>query len=489
MDQDVRMFNKSERLSVFPAFFRVSGKRVSVFGNGDEAFAKVRLLLNTDAKIVAYASDPEADYAVFLSGQGIEIVAAEFSPEQVENAALVFAATGDAALDRDIVLAARARKIPANAVDQPEFCDFYTPALVNRAPVAVAIGTEGAGPVLAQMIRARIDQMLSPSLGRLAGLAAEYRDAAERLVPRGVSRRIFWRRFFSGDVADAVDASDLAGARRSANALLSGSGRAEGHVWLVGAGPGAEDLLTLRAQRVLMEADAIVYDALVPQAIVDMGRRDAERLSVGKRKNCHSKSQAEINRLLVELGRQGKRVVRLKSGDPLVYGRAGEEMAALREAGVSYEIVPGITSAFAAAADFDLPLTLRGVASSLIFTTGHDLTGDVLPDWASLAVSGATIAVYMGRTVAASVAERLMGAGLAPETTVAVVENASRADRRLFHGVLRELPDLEAREDLSGPVMVIIGEAVAGANFEKSEPLSAFKAEYAKAREEVGMRG
>jgi len=215
-----------------------------------------------------------------------------------------------------------------------------------------------------------------------------------------------------------------------------------------------------------------------------MGRRDAERLSVGKRKNCHSKSQDEINRLLVTLGRDGKRVVRLKSGDPLVYGRAGEEMAALREAGISYEIVPGITSAFAAAADFDLPLTLRGVASSLIFTTGHDLTGDVLPGWASLAISGATIAVYMGRTVAASVAGRLMDAGLSPDTTVAIVENASRGDRRLFHGVLRELPDLEAREDLAGPVMVIIGEAVAGANFERSEPLSAW---VAMAREEMGI--
>ncbi|SMF67603.1 uroporphyrin-III C-methyltransferase / precorrin-2 dehydrogenase / sirohydrochlorin ferrochelatase [Xaviernesmea oryzae] len=470
------MSRDTERLSVFPAFFRVSGRSVLVFGNGDEAFAKVRLLGNTDARIVAYAPSPEEDYAAYLVAQGIEIVRAEFSPAQVRGAALVFAATGNAARDREIVTAARAEKIPANAVDQPEFCDFYTPAIVNRAPVAVAIGTEGAGPVLAQMIRARIDQMLSPSLGRLARLAAEYRDAAERLVPRGVSRRIFWRRFFSGDVADAVDANDTAAARRSANALLSTTGRAEGHIWLVGAGPGAEDLLTLRAQRVLMEADAIVYDALVPQAIVDMGRRDAERLPVGKRKNCHSKSQDEINRLLVELGRQGKRVVRLKSGDPLVYGRAGEEMAALREAGISYEIVPGITSAFAAAADFDLPLTLRGVASSLIFTTGHDLTGDVLPDWASLAVSGATIAVYMGRTVAASVAERLMGAGLAADTTVAVIENASRADRRLFHGVLKELPDLEARDDLAGPVMVIIGEAVAGANFEKSEPLSARRA-------------
>ncbi len=464
------------RLTTFPAFFRVSGRTVAVFGNGDEAFAKVRLLRNTDAHIVAYAEDPEPDYRDYLAANKLDVIGASFAADQVDGAALVFAATGDEQQDQAIVTAARAARIPANAVDQPEFCDFLTPALVNRAPVAVAIGTEGAGPVLAQMIRARVDQMLSPSLGRLASLAVDYRDSVERLIPKGVSRRIFWRRFFTGAVADSVDAGDVSGARRSANALLSTSGRAEGHVWLVGAGPGAEDLLTLRAQRVLMEADVIVYDALVPQAIVDMGRRDAERLSVGKRKNCHSKSQGEINRLLVRLGQDGKRVVRLKSGDPLVYGRAGEEMAALREAGISYEIVPGITSAFAAAADFDLPLTLRGVASSLIFTTGHDLTGDVMPDWARLAVSGATIAVYMGRSVAASVAGRLVEAGLSPDTTVAVVENASRTDRRLFHGVLKELPDLEARDDLAGPVMVIIGEAVAGANFQRSEPLSAWTA-------------
>jgi len=462
---------RTEQLSVFPAFFRVEGRVVAVFGNGDEAFAKVRLLLNTQAKVVAFTPAPEADYHAFLIANHIETVRGDFSPDQVKGATLVFAATGDAEADCAIVDAARAERIPANAVDQPDYCDFYTPALVNRAPVAVAIGTEGAGPVLAQMIRAQIDQMLSPSLGKLAELATRFRKPVDRLVPRGVARRIFWREFFSGSVADAVNAGHVAQAEQAADELLRSSREVEGRVWLVGAGPGAEDLLTLRAQRVMMEADVIVYDALVPQAIVDMGRRDAERLSVGKRKGCHSKSQEEINDLLVQLGREGKRVVRLKSGDPLVYGRAGEEMAALRAAGIGYEIVPGITSAFAAAADFELPLTLRGVASSLVFTTGHDLTGDVLPDWASLAVSGATIAVYMGRTVAASVAGRLMQAGLPPETTVAIIENASRRDRRLMHGILRDLPDLEHRDELGGPVMVIIGDAVAGANFEQSEPL------------------
>jgi uroporphyrin-III C-methyltransferase/precorrin-2 dehydrogenase/sirohydrochlorin ferrochelatase len=461
----------TEQLSVFPAFMRVEGRMTAVFGNGDEAFAKVRLLLNTRAKIVAFADQPAADYAAFLAANTIETVREPFAPTQMHGAVLVFAATGDAALDRQIAAAARLAKIPVNAVDQPDECDFYTPAIVNRAPLAVAIGTEGAGPVLAQMIRAQVDQLLAPSLGRLAQLAISYRKAVENSIPKGVARRIFWRRFFSGSVADAIGAGDISQAQRIADDLLNASGRAAGHVWLVGAGPGAEDLLTLRAQRAMMEADVLVYDALVPQAIVEMGRRDAERLSVGKRKGCHSKSQAEINDLLVELGRNGKRVVRLKSGDPLVYGRAGEEMAALRAAGISYEIVPGITSAFAAAADFQLPLTLRGVASSLIFTTGHDLAGDVLPDWASLAISGATIAVYMGRTVAASVAGRLMEAGLPAETTVAVIENASRNDRRLLHGTLKDLPDLQFRHELTGPVMVIIGDAVAGANFEHSEPL------------------
>jgi uroporphyrin-III C-methyltransferase/precorrin-2 dehydrogenase/sirohydrochlorin ferrochelatase len=486
MIKDSASFNKGlcvldrdDQLSVFPAFFRVEEKKVVVVGDGDEALAKVRLLLNTRADICLVSAVPERELSELVTRHAICHVAADFEAPLLAGAALVFAATGDNAADRAIVEAARSMRIPANAVDQPEICDFLTPAIVNRAPVAVAIGTEGTGPVLAQMIRAQIDQILAPSLGPLARLATRFRDAVDRSLPKGVSRRVFWRRFFTGEVADALRAGRLPEAERAAEKLLETMDRVRGHVWLVGAGPGAEDLLTLRAQRVMMEADVIVHDALVPQAIVDMGRRDADRIPVGKRKGCHSKSQNEINDLLVELGQAGKRVVRLKSGDPLVYGRAAEEMNALREAGISYEIVPGITSAFAAAADFELPLTLRGVASSLIFTTGHDLTGNTLPDWASLAVSGATIAVYMGRSVAASVAGRLIEAGLPPETTVAVIENASRRNRRMLHGVLADLPDLDRRDDLTGPVMVIIGDAVAGAKLDNSEPLLSRQAQMA----------
>jgi uroporphyrin-III C-methyltransferase/precorrin-2 dehydrogenase/sirohydrochlorin ferrochelatase len=463
---------KQSQLSVFPAFFKVEDRVVVIIGEGEEALAKVRLVAETRAAITIVAENPEPALAKLIAERDFKHIAADYRADHLNDAVLVFAATGDRQTDERIVSDARAQKIAVNAVDRPDICDFYTPALVNRAPVAVAIGSEGAGPVLTQIIRASVERLLSPSLGALARMAVIYRNPVEKLLPAGAPRRTFWKSFFTGSVARAVEGGDLSSARREATRLLKASGPAVGHVWLVGAGPGAEDLLTLRAQRVLQNADVIVHDALVPENVVAMGRRDAERIPVGKRKGCHSKRQEDINALLVSLARDGKRVVRLKSGDPLVFGRAGEEMAALRTAEIGYEVVPGITSALAAAATMELPVTLRGVASSLVFTTGHDMKGDVLPDWARLAVSGATIAVYMGKSVAASIAARLIEGGLAGDTTVAVIENASRSDQRMFYGTLRELPALEARSELKGPVMVIIGDAVAGARIENAVPLN-----------------
>jgi uroporphyrin-III C-methyltransferase/precorrin-2 dehydrogenase/sirohydrochlorin ferrochelatase len=474
----IAMSSANAKLNAFPVFMRVDGEAVVIVGNGEEALAKARLVSQSSAVLRIVAEDADPGLLQFIASAGAVHTKAPYEAAHLHGAVLVFAASGDEMLDRRVVEDARRLGIPVNAVDQPDLCDFYTPALVNRAPVAIAIGTEGAGPVLAQMLRGRIDRMLSPSLGRLAALAASFRTAAETL-PKGNRRRRFWSEFFAGAPAKAIEAGEFAEAHGAALDLLAANGPARGHIALVGAGPGAEDLLTLRAHRLLMEADVIVHDALVPEAIVAMGRRDAERLSVGKRKGCHTKSQDEINALLIELGRAGKRVVRLKSGDPLVFGRAGEEMAALRDAGIAYEVVPGVTAAFAAAADFELPLTLRGVSSSMVFTTGHDLKGNSLPDWAKLAISGATVAVYMGRSVAAEVAGRLIEAGLSPDTAVAVVENASLSSRRRFHGTLADLPSLEARADLTGPVMTIIGDAVAGANFEGSEPLAAHRHEIA----------
>lgn len=466
------MTQSPAKLNAFPVFVRVEGKAVVIVGGGDEAFAKARLLDQSSARLIILSDRLAPEFAGWITANGASHLDAAYKPSHLAGAVMIFAATGDAEQDRLVSEDARRLGIPVNAVDRPELCDFFTPALVNRAPLVVAVGTEGAGPVLAQMVRAKIDRMLSPSLGSLATLANSFREVAEALLPKGAPRRRFWREFFAGAPARAMERGEPDEANRAASDLLANDGPAAGHVVLVGAGPGAEDLLTLRAHRHLMEADVIVYDALVPEAVVAMGRRDAERLPVGKRKGCHSKSQAEINTLLVGLGREGKRVVRLKSGDPLVFGRAGEEMQALRDAGISYEVVPGVTAAFAAAADFELPLTLRGVSSSMVFTTGHDLKGKSLPDWAKLAISGATVAVYMGRSVAADVATRLIEAGLAADTAVAVVENASLAGRRKFHGTLADLPTLQDRSDLTGPVMTIIGDAVAGANFAGSEPLS-----------------
>lgn len=465
--------NDQPKLDAFPIFMRVAERAVVIAGGGEEAFAKARLLAQSSAGVTVVAAEIEPGFARWADGNGIALVRAPFERSHIEGAALVFAATGDEAADRAVVEAARAAGIPVNAVDRPELCDFYTPALVNRAPLAVAIGTEGAGPVLAQKIRMQIERLLPPSLGALASLAASYRATVETLVEKGAQRRGFWNAFFSGKTARRVEAGDIDGARRATDDLLLHPEASEGHVALVGAGPGAEDLITLRAHRLLMEADVIVHDALVPDAVVALGRRDAERIAAGKRKGCRIKSQDEINALLVALASAGKRVVRLKSGDPLVFGRAGEEMAALRDAGISYEVVPGVTSAFAAAADFELPLTLCGIASSMVFTTGHDLKGKTLPDWARLAIDGATIAVYMGRSNAAEVAGRLIEAGLSPETGVAVVENAGQPRRRLLHGTLSDLPALAGRSELTGPVMTIIGDTVGGARFDNSVPIAA----------------
>ena len=463
---------KKRRLDVFPAFFKVRDQRVIVVGHGAEAAAKVRLLGETNARIQIVSHEMEPVLQQAIESVGAEHLREAFRPEVLEGAALVFTAREDEALDRAVVEAARAAGVPVNAVDRPDLCDFYTGALVNRAPVAVAITSTGVGPVLARHIRARIEAMLPRATGDLAQLAESFRETVSRVIRDGAARRRFWARFFAGPVAAHVHSGRTDLARVETQRLLNGHADETGFVWLVGAGPGAEDLLTLRAQRLLQEADVIVYDALVPASVVAMGRRDAERISVGKRKGAHSVPQADTNRLLVELARQGRKVVRLKSGDPLVFGRAGEEMAALKDAGIGFEVVPGVTAAFAAAASAQLPLTLRGVASTLVFATGHNTRSETLPDWAGLALKGATVAVYMGRSVAASVSARLIAAGMKPATPVAIIENAAQAGERQFSGVLSDLSHLSGRDDVGGPVLIIIGDAVGHAGLENAEPLA-----------------
>ena len=455
------MSDTDRKLAVFPAFHKVAGRRVVVVGGGHEAAAKIRLLSETKAEIVVFARALDKETGVDLIAAHADWRGAWPGVADIAGAALIFAATGSEEGDREIRALAKEAGVPVNVVDRPELCDFYTPAIVNRAPLAVAVASEGVAPVLSRHVRARIEALLAPSFGDLAGLAEKLRQRVARRFAASADRRRFWARFFSGPIAEKVFAGELGDAEREALRTLDADEPFAGHVSLVGAGPGAEDLLTLRAQRALQEADVIVYDRLVPAAIVAQGRRDAERIYVGKAKGAHSASQDEINAILVREAKKGRRVVRLKSGDPLIFGRAGEEMAALRAADVSFDVVPGITAAFAAAAENEIPLTLRESSSALVFATGHDTDGDTLPGWAGLALSGATVAVYMGGTVAGKVAARLLEAGLAASTPVALVENASRPDRRAYSGRLDELAELALRPELTGPVIIIIGEVVA----------------------------
>lgn len=452
------------KLSVFPAFHRVAGRRVVVVGGGVEAGNKIRLLAETSAEIVVFAPELAEGTDAILAAAHADWRGARPSLADLAGAALVFVATGSEEDDRGVAALAREAGVPVNVVDRPELCDFFTPAIVNRAPLAIAIGSEGVAPVLTRHVRARIEAMLAPAFGDLAGLADRLRTRVTAAFADVPSRRRFWAQFFTGGVAEKVFAGREQEAEAEAVRLIGEGVSRKGHVSLVGAGPGAEDLLTLRAQRALQEADVIVYDRLVPETVVAMGRRDARRIYVGKAKGAHAVSQTEINALIVAEAQAGNRVVRLKSGDPLIYGRAGEEIAALRSAGISFDIVPGITAAFAAAAEAEIPLTFRDGAHSLVFATGHDADGRTLPDWANLALAGATVAVYMGRSVAGEVAARLIEAGLNASTPVAVIENASRADRRAYAGRLDELGLIASRPELVGPVLILVGEVVALGN-------------------------
>lgn len=472
-DTETTLKKPENRLDVFPAFFKVAGRKVVVVGEGDEAAAKVRLLGETNARIVVVGRTASSELQKAVVQTSATRIVEDFTQQHLTDAALVFSAREDLALDTAVIDAARIMGVPANAVDKPAICDFYTGALVNRAPIAVAITSTGVGPVLARHIRARIEAMLPRSTGTLARLAESFRDAAAKVISDGNLRRNFWTRFFSGAVAATLHAGKADAARAEAQRLLNSVAKEPGFVWLVGAGPGAEDLLTLRAQRLLQDADIIVHDALVPADVVAMGRRDAECISVGKRKGAHSVPQSEICALLVKLAAEGRKVVRLKAGDPMIFGRAAEEMEALRAGGIGFEVVPGVTAAFAAAASAQIPLTLRGVASNLVFATGHNARSETLPDWAGLALKGATVAVYMGRSVAAAVAGRLIDAGMTPATPVAVIENAAHPDERQFAGNLAELAVLENRAEIQGAVLIVIGEAVGHAAMNNAEPLAA----------------
>ena len=445
-------------MDYFPVFLDLKGRSALVVGGGEAAARKLRLLLKAGARVtvVAWRFNDE------IESSGANLTRRGFVAGDVAGHTIVFAASGDDGLDDRVAEAAAARGIPFNVADRAESSRFILPAIVERDPVVIAISTGGKAPVLARRLREAIERLLPAQLGRLARFADGFRSAIKGLLPEAAQRRQFWERFFDSAVAEAILAGNEGKAREGMLTLVNNraaDSHEPGMVHLVGAGPGSPDLLTLRALQVMQRADVVVYDRLVGPQILDLVRRDAERVYVGKAAARHSLPQAEINALLARLAGEGKRVVRLKGGDPFVFGRGGEELAYLRRRAIATEVVPGITAALGCAASVGLSLTHREHAQVLSLVTAEGKEGEPEIDWAGLAQPRQTLAIYMGVGAAGRIARRLLDSGLAAETPVAVVENGTLPDQRGVVGRLGALRALIRESGIKGQAIIFVGEA------------------------------
>ncbi len=449
-----------------PIFLGLEAREALVVGGGPAAAARVRHLLAAGARVRVVAPGAGAEIEELAAGGEIDLARRRFRDADTDGAAIVFSATGVSEVDERVAQAARRAGVPVNVADRAGLSDFIMPAIIDRDPVLVAISTGGAAPALARALRARIERLLPARLGRLARFAERFRGAVAATVAEPAARRRFWENFFDGPVAESLLRGERGTAGRRMLTLVNGghaahdaaAGAAEGVVYLVGAGPGDADLLTLRAVRLLERADVVVHDRLAGPDILNFARREAERIYVGKAKADHAMSQDEINALLVARAREGKQVVRLKGGDPFIFGRGGEELDALDRAGIRAEVVPGITAAAGCAASAGIPLTHRDHAGAVTFISGHRRDGEPDYDWAALARGGQTIVVYMGLSTAGAIAGRLIAHGMDPATPAAMIENGTRPDERVVPGVLADLGRMAAEHGIAGPALLVIGE-------------------------------
>jgi uroporphyrin-III C-methyltransferase/precorrin-2 dehydrogenase/sirohydrochlorin ferrochelatase len=447
----------------FPAFLDLDGRRCLLVGGGEIAARKLRLLLKARAVVTVVAPQVGDEIADLAARGEVRWIRRGFAPEDVSGQAVVLAATGLAEVDERVAAAAHAAGRPVNVVDRADLSSFIVPAIVDRDPVVVAISTAGTAPVLARRLREQIESLLPAGLGRLARLAGSFRGAVRANLADGNARRRFWERFFDGPIAERILAGDERGARERMLALVNGRVAADefsGGVAIVGAGPGDPDLLTFRALRLMQRAEVVVYDRLIGPAILDYVRRDAERVCVGKSPGRRGWTQDEINALMLRHARAGRQVVRLKGGDPFVFGRGGEELAFLRRHGIPVEVVPGITAAGGCAAYAGIPLTHRDHAQAVTFVTGQGKDGDPDLDWAALARARQTLVIYMGVAAAGRIAARLVEHGLAPTTPVAVIENGTHPDQKVVFGTLDRIETVVRANGIRGPAVIIVGEVV-----------------------------
>ncbi|MDF1668667.1 MAG: siroheme synthase CysG [Roseovarius sp.] len=463
-------------MKAFPMFIRTSGRRVVIVGGGEMAAQKARLLLKTDADLVIVAPTLEDELQDLVnSGQAHNIP--DLSASVFEGAVMAFVATGCPGQDVAAQALAKAAGCLVNVVDQPDLCDITTPAIVDRDPIIVAIGSEGTAPVLTREIKTRLEQILPQTLGGFAALAGRLRPSVSRNIPQA-GRRAFWAWVFKGGPRDLwVRGSERQATREIKEAIAQGkpSQTADtGHIALVGAGPGARDLLTLRAVQRLQEADVIFYDRLVDQEVLELARRDAERVFVGKHVGAHRWPQDRINAMIVAEARKGRRVVRLKSGDPGVFGRAGEEIAAADDANIPIELVPGVTAACAAGASLTRSLTERGIADTLILATGTGSADDPTPHSTRLSGPGTVTALYMSMRQAARLADQWITQGIAPDSRVDICAEVSKKGEKHVRTTVATMADSIRKHGITGCAVLLVtwpkNESTPGADVSVAAP-------------------
>ncbi|HUX64916.1 siroheme synthase CysG [Sulfuricella sp.] len=449
-------------MDFFPIFFDIKNKPCLVIGGGEVATRKAGMLMQSGGLITVVAPELTRTLKELADAGKITHVAEKFRPELLGEAVLVIAATNDRAANEQVSVAAKKLRIPVNVVDNPDLCSFIMPSVIDRSPLVIAISSGGTSPVLARVVRAKLEAFIPAAYGRLAHFAASFRDQVkDRILP--AKRRIFWEKILQGPVAEMVLSGQDQTARDALQKMLAADSDdtpPRGEVYLVGGGPGNPDLLTFRALRLMQQADVVVYDNLVSPAVLELARRDAERIYVGKERAKHTMRQENINELLVKLAQEGKRVARLKGGDPFVFGRGGEEIETLAAHGIPFQVVPGITAATGVSSYAGIPLTHRDYAQSCVFVTGHLKDGSVNIDLTGIAKTNQTIVIYMGLLGLPTLCQELVAHGLPITTPAAIVQQGTTYQQKVVTGTLATLPELAVNAKMKPPTLIIVGEVV-----------------------------
>ena len=449
-------------MDYFPIFLDLKNRRCLLVGGGDVATRKGRMLSKAGAILRVVAPEISTELRELVAQHQGELLLREYHENDINDCVLAVAATDIYSLNERISDDAKQKNIPVNVVDTPALCTYITPAIIDRSPLMIAISSGGEAPVLARLVRAKLEALIPMSYGVLANLASRWRDRVKVRFDNGDSRRKFWEKILQGPAAELA----MNGQSEQADKILADeianedASLAKGEVYLVGGGPGDPELLTLRALRLMQQADVVLYDRLVSDGVMDLVRRDAERIYVGKRRSEHAMQQENINQLLVDLAKQGKRVLRLKGGDPFIFGRGGEEIELLAQNNIPFQVVPGITAASGCAAYAGIPLTHRDYAQSVRFVTGHLKDDSINVQWPELANPTQTIVFYMGLVGLKDICESLIAHGREPATPVALIERGTTQQQRVLIADLATIAALVESQEVHAPTLFIVGDVV-----------------------------